>query len=455
MTVGAQAVVAADVEPKPIGEHEQIQFLQDKAHANMRELEDRMFAFAELIREAQPEDSARLLLALRKARELLISDKMQNAAELLSALSLDQATVTEKEIIADLEILKQLLLTIDIDLEIRLEQLRQLRTAMTQLLRLIDKETQQKEQTERATNSELDEEKLQRLTKQEKRNEAAGADIKQLALQASPDARRLVNAVSGACGAMGTAGEKLGAGQPGAATSDQEKAIDHLKQARAELEDLQNRLREEVEALAKQKVMEELAEMLAQQRKVREATENLAPQVVEERPQAVVAVRRLSPEEDRITGLAEKSLELLELTGFSLVLPVALSSSRDLMVAVGEALELGRADDHVIRNEKRIEDALEAMLDALKSSVPVSKTAGTGKCKGCSGDRNKLLAELKMLRWMQFSVNGDTAELNDLRQSSPDVESDAVNRASEIGGEQVKVREITGQLHSRTCPACM
>jgi len=43
----------------------------------MQELTERMYRLGELTREAEPDDSARLLLAVRKARESLIIEQMK------------------------------------------------------------------------------------------------------------------------------------------------------------------------------------------------------------------------------------------------------------------------------------------------------------------------------------------------------------------------------------------
>ena len=63
-----QRTRAAEKPEEKVSKQEQIKFQQEKARAHMRELEDRMFRLAKLIRETQPDDSARLLLGVRKAR---------------------------------------------------------------------------------------------------------------------------------------------------------------------------------------------------------------------------------------------------------------------------------------------------------------------------------------------------------------------------------------------------
>src|SRR5690606_4696819 len=147
-TSGEAAPLNPGAARESVPENERIQFDQDKAEAHMRELEGRMYRLSELLREAQPDDADRLLLGLQKARESLIVDRMEQASTLLATLKLDKATSEQKEIIEKLEELKRLLLTADVGLQIKLQQLRRLQDARAALDALIRRETSQKEQTE-------------------------------------------------------------------------------------------------------------------------------------------------------------------------------------------------------------------------------------------------------------------------------------------------------------------
>ena len=69
---------------RPVTAEEKINFEQDKAHAHMRELEGRMFRVAELLRQTQPDDSARLLMGVTRSREQLIVEEMREASDLIS-----------------------------------------------------------------------------------------------------------------------------------------------------------------------------------------------------------------------------------------------------------------------------------------------------------------------------------------------------------------------------------
>ncbi|MBI3467891.1 MAG: hypothetical protein HY000_33205, partial [Planctomycetes bacterium] len=83
-------------ESKPAGDGELLSFDQSKVSAQMSELEERMFRLAESLRELEPENSSRLRLGLRYAREELILHQMQLAQEMLSTLKLTDAVTEEK-----------------------------------------------------------------------------------------------------------------------------------------------------------------------------------------------------------------------------------------------------------------------------------------------------------------------------------------------------------------------
>src|SRR5438045_3340006 len=67
MSLGASGVRSAEAPPKPVTTIDQIQFQQTNAQAQMEELQNRMFRLAELTREAEPDDAAKLLMAVRSA----------------------------------------------------------------------------------------------------------------------------------------------------------------------------------------------------------------------------------------------------------------------------------------------------------------------------------------------------------------------------------------------------
>src|SRR5580704_10299438 len=217
---------------RPVTPEEKIKFEQDKAHAHMRELEGRMFRVAELLRQTQPDDSARLLMGVARSREQLIVEEMREAAELIGTLDLNKATNEEKELIAKLEELKRLLLTNDLDLELKLEQLRKIRAAQDSLMKLTARERQQLAETKPlASNPKNNPNTLAGLKNNEHRNQRSGEDLEQLIKRIGPTAAPAAGAMGAACLSMGGACAGLGSGQCKGASECQGKAVEKLNQA--------------------------------------------------------------------------------------------------------------------------------------------------------------------------------------------------------------------------------
>jgi myosin heavy subunit len=435
--------LAAQDAPEKVGRNDELKFDQDKAQAHMRELEERMFRLANLIRDAQPDDASRLLMGVRKAREHLIADRMQEASQLLASLRLEQAVGEQKEIIDRLEELKKLLLSADIGLELKLEQLRKLREARERLAKLIEKEQQQLDQTQaQGQLTEPNRDDLAALEQGERRNQRADEDLEQLVRSFGPSTAGAAGALSAAGQSMGSAAGKLGQSQAEAASKDQEEALKKLEEASLNLAQAEEQLRKELEALVRQQVMENLASMITQQRQVRETTEKLSPRVAEKQQQALVSVRRLAESEDVILALCEDSIDLAELTEFSLALPIALRTVGDKMAAVADRLRVAQADETLIAEQQQIEVDLAELLDALKQASRPSSNPSTGQCMGCQGNLNKLLAEVKMLRWMEQSLQLRTARVDGQELSDAQRQSDAAPLAE----RQREIRDITRRI---------
>src|SRR5215470_17023891 len=103
---------------QPVGQDQQLQFQQQNIQAQMRELENRMFHLAELTRQTEADDSARLLMAVRRAREQLIVEQMKEILERIGQKDLSKASDDEQQVLVKLEELKKLLMATDADLQL-------------------------------------------------------------------------------------------------------------------------------------------------------------------------------------------------------------------------------------------------------------------------------------------------------------------------------------------------
>ena len=448
---------AADDSPQAsesVPEQSQIRFEQDRAEAHMRELEMRMFRLAELLKATEPDDASRLRLGVEKAREELIAERMKGAGAMLEELRLAEASGEQEAIIEKLEELRRLLLSIDIDLELKLEQLKRLREAQRLLESLIDRESDQKDQTAKAEKSgeARKAETAKALSETEDRNKRLSDDlIAKLA--------RFGNRAAGASGQIGKAGSSMKKASSdlmkknaGEAQKKQADALKKLEDAQLALKQLEQAMNEELEKFVLRRVMETLEEMIAHQQQVREETERLQPRVAAVQESAIAAVRELEPKESELLERCDYVVELSELVQLSLMLPAAMESIGSQVEAVADDLAAGRASEQVVEAERQIEDDLAAVLDALKEATrPGGK--GGGQCQGCKGNRNKLLAEVKMLRWMQGSLLrrserlvGRTGELS---------ETELQDRADPLSQQQRDIQRLTLKLHDGTCQDCL
>jgi citrate lyase gamma subunit len=450
----AAASLQAQEKPKEVAPQETIQFEQDKAQAHMRELEQRMFRLAELIREAQPEDAARLKLGVERARDTLIADRMSQTSKLLATLKLEQAASGQKEIIAELEELKRLLLSTDIDLQLKLEQLKKLKDARARIEALARKEKVQLNDTKAATEA-YRKEDFVALKDNEERNKRLGEDIEQMLKQFGASAASATGAVNGAVKNIGNAAGKLGENNGMEANKEQQEAIDKLVKADANLAELQSALEKELEAFVRQRVMETLAQMIVEQVQVRQTTEKLVPRVAEGRKETVVAVKRLSESEEKIVQLGEEALGLCELVEFSMAFPPALRSVIDQMEFVAAELSSGRANAEVVGREKQIEDDLQELLNALKQASRPGGSASGGGGGGLNDNLNKLLAEVKMLRWMEIALNKETKKLQQEFAGKSPKDPDVVARLKALSEQQQKIQSVTQRLHDATCQDCL
>jgi hypothetical protein len=112
------------------------------------------------------------------------------------------------------------------------------------------------------------------------------------------------------------------------------------------------------------------------------------------------------------------------------------------MAAVADGLRAARADEALIAEQQQIEVDLAELLDALKQASRPSSNVSTGQCMGCQGNLNKLLAEVKMLRWMEQSLQFRTARVDGQELSDAQRQSDAAPLAE----RQREIRDITRRI---------
>ena len=270
----------ADKKPDPVTPGEVLGFRQAKVAAEMTELEERMYRLSEALKALEPENSSRLMLGLKFAREELILYQMKEAQEMLGKLSLAEAAVEEKQLLSKLQRLHDLLLATDLDFQVQMERLRQIREALRRLDKAIKEEDRERHDSQataekqkeleglrkkRATLDELiarenghieatsklapadkpsDDEAsaLGQLAKEQAKTQAGAKSLAAEAAKAGKEAKNLSAAES----KMGEAAESLEKRQAADALPPQKEALAALEKERDETDEAMRRAEEEL-----------------------------------------------------------------------------------------------------------------------------------------------------------------------------------------------------------------
>ena len=264
-----------------------------------------------------------------------------------------------------------------------------------------------------------------------------------------------------ASGSMRDAESDLSAIAAEPAAVDQDAALKHLVKGRDELaqavEGLLVKLRTELQA----RIIAELTEMHEIQAAIRESTEAQAPRASEKSRTALLLLAGLSKKEAEIAERTETLVALVEETEFGIALPTALKVLSREMRSVEGWLQDGDASPDTVALEKRIEEDLLGLLQAMRRLPPTTPPPPGSPLPTQPRERerelNRLIAELKMIRLLQSRLNDDTLEVDGTRPDGPVVELDPALRL-EIEDLQDDQDEIRGSLskiadHLRPAPS--
>ncbi len=212
-----------------------------------------MLRLSRALQKLEPENSSRLMLGLKYARDELILFQMQETQAALAKLSLKDASEEQKDLIAKLERLQQLLLSNDLDFEMKLERLRQIRDTLKKLDHVIKEETREEKLSKKAAAREKElaelakrRAALEELVKQQKEHIEAN---KPLAKNDVPD------------DAQREAASKLGQAQEATRKSTEELAKQSPETSAGNLTQAASSMKSAAEALAKPAAAEAQAPM--------------------------------------------------------------------------------------------------------------------------------------------------------------------------------------------------
>jgi hypothetical protein len=124
---------------------------QQRVERMMEDVERKFKSLAQTLQESEPQRAERLVKTLQQAKQMLIQQRMGQIAKLLDESRLDSATGEQRQILADVQALIELLLEDD-ERNKRLEEYERLRQWKEQIGRLLDEELPQQRESDKLAN---------------------------------------------------------------------------------------------------------------------------------------------------------------------------------------------------------------------------------------------------------------------------------------------------------------
>ena len=430
-------------------------FHNDRARQHMLELEQRMFRLAEMLKASQPEDAQRLIMGVERSRDQLLVERMAEVSKLINGVELTEASKQVDGVITELKTIKKLMLTADLALALKREQLRKINNAIKEIEKIEAQEARNKAQSDKLAESDgKNGPAMKGLSEAEKRNQDATDRLADKVGDINPKDPSLgaaKGALGKAGGKMGQASDKLGkSGNPSGASKDQKDAQDKLKDAKAKLNEAKKKLQEELERKIREMVVDNLRAMLKQQKEIREQLELVSEDADQGKARALVQVKGLAPPEQEIVVLAADTVDLCEQTEFSIAMPAAMTAVRERMVYLVDDYSAGKGGPKVVKRTIRVEEDLAALIAAMELSnqnqKPPSPPKDAPPMDKTKREANQMLAELRMLRIMQVATNENVIRLEETRVEGDMPATQLRKRELSVRDQQDMVREATDKL---------
>jgi hypothetical protein len=229
-----------------VTESEKLGYRESKVAAEMTELEERMYRLSEALKRLEPENSSRLMSGVKYARTELIQHEMHEIEQILTKSDYKLASGQEKELLAKLARLEQMLLSTDLDLQMQLQKLRAIRDILHRLDSAIKEEDSEQKQSTASTDRDKEmqnlpalREKLAELIRQQTAHVAAATQLS----GESPVADKSEDAAKPAADAPPPKKDAVDAAPPTA-----EKLLTDQRQTRDDTKSLEERLAQLSEA---------------------------------------------------------------------------------------------------------------------------------------------------------------------------------------------------------------
>ncbi|MEE9392485.1 MAG: hypothetical protein V3W41_08265 [Planctomycetota bacterium] len=437
-------------------EHErrrQIEFRQKKAKASMEELEVRMFQLSELIRKLEPDHAARLVLGLQKSREELIVDEMQSISRFVKEGKFDEAEEMQRRVIFRLNELRDLLLSTDLDLLLKLQRLRKLNKALKNVEKIQSEQDRlAKAAAELAKKEELDaadKKKLKKLARSQKDNRKR-SDLLQSDLNDIADAEmKSPKALKNASEEMKKAEKKLKGGDANEAEEKGSQAKKKVDEAEKDMSEARKRLLQELQPFIRKAIIETLLAMIEKQQIIDEELAHRSGKLKAKpgRKRRALSDKAMTDGAREIQTLAKNALQLLEETEYAAALPWALRYIQEWAEPNVGAFMKGSFGLAELRRGKKIEKDAKELVSIL---VEEDRFAKQNEDKPKALEVIKLLAELRTLRLLQDRIHADTtlADKGQLSGLSPE-EQQILRKVQGIRDWEVVIQNITKEIEKR------
>ncbi|QDU61120.1 hypothetical protein Pan216_19740 [Planctomycetes bacterium Pan216] len=463
----------AQSEPKDLAER------QARLAERFEEFETLLERMGDHLANGDPERSALLKKAFAKSKKDLIGLEFDAIAKALDEKQYSKALDRQRALQEDMASLLELLVSQD-RLKLLREEKQRLERLAKDVRKLIGQQRQIRSATERDQRGDAPtrladkqgelKREAERLAKEaEASGENAPSDSKS-APSESPDSPPQQGSPQGSSGpqqdgkaspqksleqareAMKDAQDHLQQQQRGPASEDQDKAIRDLKEAIRKIEEILRQLREEERTEMLASLESRLHKLIDMQQVLNRKTVELDKDaaVKESKTGEQKAIALSEREQEVVLGL-DQILMLLREDGSAFAMPEAVQEARNDAKLVVTRLARGDASSFTQTLEESVLEALQDMLAAVKEELEQLRESksGQGQAPGQGGPNAALinrLAELRMLRTLQYRVNKRTSRIGEELKGQPPTSEEMVDAVRQLAERQERIGKISREI---------
>lgn len=251
---------------------------------------------------------------------------------------------------------------------------------------------------------------------------------------------------------MKQAGQKLQSGKPSQATPEQDKAIEELEQAQAELQETLDQLRREQQEEMLAGLEQRFRAMLLEQQAVNTSTADLDARKESWTRTDSLNLAALAEKQTALSGEAAKALNILVEEGTTVVFPQIVTQVRDDMTDVAKRLGEKQTGPITRGIQNQIVETLQELIAAIeqrqKDGPPPAGDQAGGQQPGQPQETPLLpsSAELKLLRSSQLRINTQTDTLEKAATQSP---AEVGNEATRLSERQEQLADMARKINER------